>query len=95
MSQNNQTARPGPYTDTSITRRNVTGQSVPTPTPTPSGPTTTGPHTMYEGSGTDHTPGDQDLASTAGSPNHWKVGRNPYANGGNAGQTQFSPASEQ
>lgn len=82
----NETARPGPYTDTSLTRRNVTNDDAPTPTPARSGSTTLGGVTVYEVAGTNHEPGDQGATTKPHSPTAWAPGRDPYANGGAAGQ---------
>lgn len=82
----NETARPGPYTDTSITKRNVTNDSAPTPSPARSGSTTLGGVTVYEPAGTDHEPGDQGAETKPNSPTAWAPGRDPYAVDGAVGQ---------
>lgn len=82
----NEAARPGPYTDVAITKRNVTNPDAPTPTPARSGSTTLGGVTVYETAGTNHEPGDQDAPEKPHSPTAWAPGRDPYANGGGVGQ---------
>lgn len=82
----NEAARPGPYTDVSLTKRNVTNPSAPEPLPARSGSTTLGETKIYEPSGTNHEPGDQGAETKPHSPVAWTPGRDPYAVDGAKGQ---------
>ncbi len=88
----NEAARPGPYTDVSLTKRNVTNPDAPTPVPARSGSTTLGETKIYEAAGTNHEPGDQGAVVPPHSPTAWKPGRDPYANGGGVGQDYLNNA---
>lgn len=84
----NQVAHAGPYVDQSLTRRNVTGQSVPTTAPARTGSTPT-PTTVYDVDGTNHAPGEQNEVPAAHKP-FWPPGQDPYKNGGMPGQEFFN-----
>lgn len=85
----NEQARPGPYTDVSLTRRNVTN-----PTAVPQGPARSGSHTQGnirrfyaedQVQEVDSTP-TNDVDPPPHSPNHWAFGRDYYKNNGMVGQ---------
>jgi len=84
-----QPAFPSPYADPKITFRNPPS-FVETPVPAFPTPASTGPVTVYNLAGTNFKPNNAGSPAQPIAPPAWKLGRDPYAIGGAAGQPQFS-----
>jgi hypothetical protein len=90
----NEAARPGPYVDTSITRRNVDNGVVPEAGPARSGSRTQGNIRRFyaedEVEEVDSHDTHPEVDPPAHNPNKWVFGRDPYANNGMVGQEYFN-----
>ena len=92
--QVNAPARPGPYTDVSITLRNPPSVVRPV-VPAFAVPASLKPVTVYDQAGTNHKPNNSGAPAMPHAPNRmaWPQ-RDTYREGGATGQAEFASATE-